>query len=40
MLLSGERESIDTLEEQYGITIEVKPRPNFHLENYELVPLE
>ncbi len=40
MLLSGERESIDTLEEDYGIVIEVKSRAHMHLEHYELIPLE
>ncbi|MDR2869697.1 MAG: Rne/Rng family ribonuclease [Deferribacteraceae bacterium] len=40
ILLSNERESIDALEQDYNVKIEIKFRPNFHLEHYELIPLE
>jgi ribonuclease G len=40
ILLSNERESIDALETDYSLKIEIKFRTNFHLEHYELIPLE
>ncbi|MDR2884551.1 MAG: Rne/Rng family ribonuclease [Deferribacteraceae bacterium] len=39
ILLSNERESLDALEKDFDISIEVQFRPNFHLENYEIIPL-
>lgn len=40
ILLSNERESLNELEKEFSLKIEVKFRPNFHLEHYELIPLD
>ena len=40
MLLSNERESLTELESLFNVKIEMKFRPHFHLEHYEIIPLE
>ncbi len=40
ILLSNERESLADLELLYNVKIEMKFRPHFHLEHYEIIPLE
>ena len=40
ILHSNEREAMVSLEKEFNISIEIKIRPHFHLEHYEIIPLE
>lgn len=40
ILTSNEREALADLESDFGIALEIKIKPHFHLEHYELIPLD
>jgi len=39
-ILNGEKDYVDDIEAMYNLNIEVRPNSAFHIEHYEVIPLE
>ncbi|MGC9062760.1 ribonuclease E/G, partial [Calditerrivibrio sp.] len=40
IILNNERENIDEIEVMFQLSIEIKPNSRYHMEHYEVIPLE